>query len=65
LFANKPSKSNYEVVISNAIGTLIDTKEFDDNVVLNIKNYSSGIYFATVRDKSNNEAKVTKKFVKN
>jgi predicted acyl esterase len=65
LFANKPSKSNYEVVISNAIGTLIDTKQFDDNVVLNIENYSSGIYFATVRDKSNNEAKVTKKFVKN
>jgi predicted acyl esterase len=64
LFVNKPAKTNYNVVITNAIGTVIETRKMDDNIILNIENYAAGMYFATVTDASNTEAKVTKKFIK-
>jgi len=64
LFVNKPSESQYEVTISDALGGLIETKRFDDNIILNTAGYSAGFYFATVRDLSNKNASIVKRFVK-
>jgi hypothetical protein len=42
---NKPSDSQYEVTISNAMGAVIETKRFDDNAIFNVSGYASGVYF--------------------
>lgn len=64
LFVNKPSKTQYEVTVSDILGHIIETKTFDDNTILNITGYASGVYLATVRDLSNTNLSVTKKLVK-
>ena len=37
LFVNKPAKTNYNVVITNAIGNVIETRKMDDNIILNCR----------------------------
>lgn len=64
LFVNKPAKTQYEVTVTDVVGNRLQTKKFDDNAILHISNYASGIYFATVRDLSNTNVSVTKKFIK-
>lgn len=64
LFVNKPSDSQYEVTISNAMGAVIETKRFDDNAIFNVSGYASGVYFATVRDLSNKNGNVVKRFTR-
>jgi len=65
LFVNKPSKDDYELIITDVLGHVVETSNFSDNAMINVANFSSGIYFATVRDRSDKEAKITKRFVKN
>jgi hypothetical protein len=53
----------HEVTITDLSGRAITSAKFDDNVILNVENYSKGIYFATITDAKNKQEKLTKKFI--
>ncbi|HRN94425.1 MAG: CocE/NonD family hydrolase [Chitinophagales bacterium] len=60
LFVNK--FGSYQVQITDVSGRTISTNEFNDNTIVELSNYSSGIYFAKISDAKNPANSVVKKF---
>lgn len=59
IFVNRPSE--YELMVSSITGTVVAKTSFEDNVILNVSNFSKGLYIATVRDLRTNEI-ISRKF---
>ncbi|MFN8287358.1 MAG: CocE/NonD family hydrolase [Chitinophagales bacterium] len=61
ILVNMPGE--HEVVITDITGRTVTTGRFDDNIVYDLSGFGKGLYFATITDVKNPNAKVTRKFI--